>query len=180
MPHRSLAWLREFFVRRVCCPFAEWRHFLVVGQCEFKPSWGSIQTPMRVAFILPVLFLVGCSKSEPAKPGQVSSELRVVKSEPLPLAPTPAGAFKLFPTKNIWTQLKLDTRDGRIWQVSISTQGPPSESAISLVSQTDHPFVGRFALEPTQNIWNFILLDTSDGRTWQVQWGTNTFVYPTQ
>src|ERR1700674_4112892 len=132
---------------------------------------------MRMAFILPVLLLVGCSKSEPAKP-----ELRVVKSEPLPppgfqpVEPT-ARAFKLFPTKNIWTQLKLDTRDGRIWQVSISTQGPPSESAVSLVSQTDHPFVGRFTLEPTQNIWNFILLDTSDGRTWQVQWGTNTFVY---
>lgn len=29
---------------------------------------------------------------------------------------------------------------------------------------------GRFALYPTQNTYNFILLDQIDGRTWQVQW----------
>jgi hypothetical protein len=28
----------------------------------------------------------------------------------------------------------------------------------------------RFALHSTQNIWNFILIDQYDGRTWQVQW----------
>jgi hypothetical protein len=30
---------------------------------------------------------------------------------------------------------------------------------------------GRFFLYPTTNIYNFILLDQIDGRTWQVQWG---------
>tara|TARA_B110000902_G_scaffold202997_1_gene230645 strand:- start:316 stop:900 length:585 start_codon:yes stop_codon:yes gene_type:complete len=29
---------------------------------------------------------------------------------------------------------------------------------------------GRFFLYPTTNIYNFILLDQIDGRTWQVQW----------
>ena len=29
---------------------------------------------------------------------------------------------------------------------------------------------GRFELYPTQNIYNFILLDKIDGKTWQVQW----------
>jgi hypothetical protein len=29
----------------------------------------------------------------------------------------------------------------------------------------------RFRLFPTANIWNFLLLDTSDGRVWQVQYG---------
>ena len=29
---------------------------------------------------------------------------------------------------------------------------------------------GRFFLYPTQNMYNFILLDQVDGRTWQVQW----------
>lgn len=28
----------------------------------------------------------------------------------------------------------------------------------------------RFKLFPTQNIYNFILLDKIDGKTWQVQW----------
>ena len=29
---------------------------------------------------------------------------------------------------------------------------------------------GRFTLYPTNNIYNFILLDQIDGRVWQVQW----------
>lgn len=97
------------------------------------------------------------------------------KSE-APIAPPPVGAFKLFPTQNVWTQLKLDTRDGRVWQVSISPDSTPSDYAISLVPRTDQPYIGRFTLEPTKNIWNFVMLDTSDGRTWQVQWGNNRFV----
>lgn len=31
---------------------------------------------------------------------------------------------------------------------------------------------GRFFLYPTSNMYNFILLDQIDGRTWQVQWST--------
>lgn len=30
--------------------------------------------------------------------------------------------FKLFPTENLWTFLKLDTRNGRIWQVQWSIE----------------------------------------------------------
>jgi hypothetical protein len=101
-----------------------------------------------------------------------------IAQPPVPPPSASEGAFKLFPTKNIWTQLKLDTRDGRIWQVSISTDGLPSDSPISLTPQTTQPFVGRFTIQPTQNMWNFILLDTSDGRTWQIQWGNNPFVQP--
>ena len=29
---------------------------------------------------------------------------------------------------------------------------------------------GRFCLYPTENTYNFILLDQIDGRVWQVQW----------
>jgi|TARA_Y100001954_G_scaffold25491_1_gene23211 hypothetical protein len=29
---------------------------------------------------------------------------------------------------------------------------------------------GRFKLYPTGNMWNFIMVDVIDGRTWQVQW----------
>ncbi len=31
---------------------------------------------------------------------------------------------------------------------------------------------GRFKLYPTGNMWNFIMVDVIDGRTWQVQWST--------
>ena len=35
---------------------------------------------------------------------------------------------------------------------------------------TEGEFAGRFELYKTQNMYNFILLDTSSGATWQVQW----------
>ena len=31
-------------------------------------------------------------------------------------------------------------------------------------------FNGRYELYKTQNLYNFILLDTATGATWQVQW----------
>lgn len=31
----------------------------------------------------------------------------------------------------------------------------------------------RFTLTPTQNIWTFLLLDSSNGRVWQVQYALN-------
>jgi hypothetical protein len=36
---------------------------------------------------------------------------------------------------------------------------------------TDEEVIGRFTMYPTYNIYNLILLDQIDGRTWQVQWG---------
>jgi hypothetical protein len=131
--------------------------------------------------------LAGCS-TEP-RPIHIPPELQskpqpgtpmptLNRPDSTPQSPPAAGAFKLFPTQNIWTQLKLDTRDGRIWQVSISTTDSPEDIPISVTSKTEQPYVGRFTLEPTKNLWNFILLDTSDGRTWQVQWGQNSFVRP--
>lgn len=41
--------------------------------------------------------------------------------------------FKLFPTENLWTFLKLDTRNGRIWQVqySINEDAPRLETDLS-------------------------------------------------
>jgi hypothetical protein len=45
----------------------------------------------------------------------------------------------------------------------------------------DEEVNGRFKLEPTQNIYNFILLDQIDGRVWQVQWSfkaNERFVIP--
>ena len=31
---------------------------------------------------------------------------------------------------------------------------------------------GCFELYPTKNMYQFILIDKTDGRTWHVQWGT--------
>lgn len=81
--------------------------------------------------------------------------------------------YKMFPTENIWTFLKLDTRSGKIWQVQYSLdenfRGEVELNNKALVPDgaTEN---GRFTLYPTKNIYNFILLDQIDGKMWQVQW----------
>ena len=86
-----------------------------------------------------------------------------------------AVTFRLFSTRNMYTFIKLDTRNGKMWQVQWSTKGSEYrfESTLSDISQVnkDEEKNGRFFLYPTTNIYTFILLDQIDGRTWQVQWG---------
>ncbi len=82
--------------------------------------------------------------------------------------------YKLYPTKNIWTFLKLDTRTGKIWQVQYTIEGDEYRFQTILneydLSYDDNTQVDRFELYPTENIYNFLLLDKKDGRVWQVQW----------
>ena len=82
--------------------------------------------------------------------------------------------YKLFPTQNMWIFIKLDTQTGRVWQLQYSVEGNEKRFESDL---NPYPIMikgkkvnGRFELYPTQNIYNFILLDQIDGRTWQVQW----------
>lgn len=94
--------------------------------------------------------------------------------------PVEGASYKLFPTSNMWSFLKLDTRNGRIWRVQFSVKGSDYifESVISsdkLVLSSEEKN-GRFTLYATENIYNFILLDQIDGRCWQVQWGDNPVV----
>mgnify|MGYP003292626306 CR=1 FL=1 len=82
----------------------------------------------------------------------------------------------MFPTHNIWTFLKLDTRNGRIWQVQFSVEKIDESFELPLSSTylvtTSEEKNGRFTLYPTSNIYNFILLDQISGNMWQVQWST--------
>ncbi|HTE01617.1 MAG TPA: hypothetical protein VK668_20155 [Mucilaginibacter sp.] len=81
--------------------------------------------------------------------------------------------YRLFPTTNIYNFIKLDTRNGKMWQVQWATESDKrfttDLSLIPLVAKEDEKN-GRFILQATQNIYNFILIDQIDGRTWQVQW----------
>lgn len=90
-----------------------------------------------------------------------------------------APCYKLYPTENMWTFLELETFSGRIWQVQYSVKGPDyrfksvlNENSMIPFLDTEGEFAGRFELYKTQNMYNFILLDTASGGTWQVQWST--------
>ena len=81
--------------------------------------------------------------------------------------------YRLFQTQNMWTFIKLNTRNGKMWQVQYSMEeNKRFESDLSLIPlvEIDNEVDNRFTLYPTQNTWTFILLDQIDGRTWQVQW----------
>ncbi len=84
--------------------------------------------------------------------------------------------FLLFPTQNNYTFLKLNTRTGEIFMVQYSLDQKDRfelkiEYGLPLIREEDQEN-GRFFLYPTNNIYNFLLLDQIDGRVWQVQWGT--------
>lgn len=85
--------------------------------------------------------------------------------------------FRLFPTTNMWTFIKLDTRNGMMWQVqySLNSEGRMVTSLnLEPLISLDKEVKDRFTLYPTQNMYNFILLDQISGKTWQVQWSTET------
>lgn len=84
-----------------------------------------------------------------------------------------AVVYRLFATRNTYNFIKLNTRNGQMWQVQWDTESKHRFetilSDVALVYKDDEKN-GRFFLYPTTNIYNFILVDQIDGRTWQVQW----------
>ena len=80
--------------------------------------------------------------------------------------------YRLFATDNSYNFIKLNTRNGQMWQVQWSLKDNQFETTLSDISRVtkDEEKNGRFFLYPTTNSYNFILLDQIDGRAWQVQW----------
>ena len=91
--------------------------------------------------------------------------------------------YRLFATKNMYTFIKLNTKNGQMWQVQWSMKGNEFETPLSLITRVtkENEKNGRFFLYPTTNIYNFVLLDQIDGRVWQIQWSAepeDRFVLP--
>lgn len=88
------------------------------------------------------------------------------------VSPDSEIVYRLFSTRNKWTYIKLNTRNGQMWQVQYSLEDNNMEYPLSLTPLVlkEEEKNGRFFLYPTQYIYNFILLDQLDGRAWQVQW----------
>ena len=84
--------------------------------------------------------------------------------------------YKLYPTENFWTFLKLDTRNGKIWQVHFNVsdgfEGELDLNPNSLIMDGKE-INGRFSLHQSKNMYNFILLDQLAGVTYQVQWSND-------
>jgi len=50
-----------------------------------------------------------------------------------------------------------------------TSQAPPREQPAAAAARPN----GRYTLSPTQNIWTSLLLDSSTGRIWQIQFALN-------
>ena len=110
-----------------------------------------------------VLLMIDCIQAAPAPQEQNTVQRQAIMP------------YKLYSTSNMWTFIKLDTRNGKMWQVQFSVKGDDYRfeyvlNATPLIWNGDKS--GRFELYPTQNSYNFILLDCVEGKTWQVQWST--------
>lgn len=81
--------------------------------------------------------------------------------------------YLLYPTSNVYTFLKLDTRNGIIWQVQYSLEENEFQAPLNDRELVINGKPGQFALYPTTNIWTFLLLDTVNGDVWHVQWSQN-------
>ena len=88
-------------------------------------------------------------------------------------------AYELYRTDNMdnmWTFLKLETSTGKIWQVQYAVgDGDAFQVELNDISLAFDGMetAGRFKLHPTDNMYNFLLLDTHTGNVWQAQWSQN-------
>ena len=89
-------------------------------------------------------------------------------------------AFRLFETQNMWNFLLLDTRNGKVWQVQYSVNKnhraayfPINELKLPMPNKSAHR-LGRFTLHPTDNMWNFILVDQDEGYVYQCQFSVDS------
>ncbi len=83
------------------------------------------------------------------------------------------GKYKLYPTENMWTFLKLNTQTGQIYQLQYSVKDNNyGEAVVSgwKLNAGEPEQNGRFELYPTENLYTFLLLDKNTGAVYQVHW----------
>lgn len=83
--------------------------------------------------------------------------------------------YKLYKTENVYNLLKLDTKTGKIWQVQWHLDDLNKEGTW-IINDKDLSYgwgygSNSFELYSTNNMYQFILIDKTDGRMWHVQWG---------
>lgn len=96
-----------------------------------------------------------------------------------PAAMDNAPRYKMYKTTHDYILLKLDTATGRVWMVQIGMGDKSTRRQVAVDDSTplddmDPAINGRFELYPTNNSYNFVMIDTYVGTTYQVQWHTES------
>ena len=130
---------------------------------------------LSVMLLLPC---VGYAQSNQSKLDSICDEVKKIAqmATRAKVDKTFDNKFKLYSTQNMYTFLQLDTSNGKIQQVQWNLDRD-KEFSISLndidltYGVTNGSLSGRFELYPTQNMYQFILLDKVLGSKWHIQWG---------
>ena len=90
--------------------------------------------------------------------------------------------YKLYPTFNMWTYLKLDTQTGRVSMLQFSTNSPSEEGEVYIgcpmeIYVGSDAQNGRYELYPTTNLWTFLMIDQINGNTYHIQWSNKDLQY---
>ena len=85
--------------------------------------------------------------------------------------------YKMFKTENNFILLKLDTRTGKVWMTQFRSSTTNNlELPVDYLSleYSWNSWNGRFDMYATNNIYKFIVLDTYTGKTYLLQWNTES------
>lgn len=125
----------------------------------------------KVITIMVLMFCIFACKEQEISQGKISCDCeKILNNEQK--SRNSMNRYVLYKTNNIYNFIKLDTQTGQVWQVQWDVKDETrGEMAISLEKKANTSKNGRFKLVPTENLYNFLLLDRLDGRVWQVQWG---------
>ncbi len=120
---------------------------------------------MKTNFLTMTFVLISIASYSQSTTKQSNAQQKIISENTI---------YQLFPTQNYWTFIKLDNRNGKMWQVhfSVNEDGIQTEVILNPVPLVvkDKEVNGRFNLYPTENIYNFLLIDQIDGNVYQVQW----------
>jgi hypothetical protein len=119
---------------------------------------------------------VALSQTPGPKPPPPPTSAQAAAQPPMPRTAPDNPRFRAFKTLNMWNLLILDSRTGRLWQAQYSLSNPPKRAIwpiqlIELASESGSN--GRFSVTMTENMWNFILLDSETGAAWQCQFSVD-------
>ena len=121
---------------------------------------------MKKLLLILIGFVICCSCNQAQPVVETGEKESLVLNE--------QDIYKLYPTSNMWTFIKLNTADGRMWQLQYDVQGDERFevvlNSLSLLKDGEKSVAGRFELYETRNMYNFILIDQIDARAWQTQW----------
>lgn len=123
---------------------------------------------LAVCLIISSFGMTSCNKKVESKLDEIEKQVTKIEQNTINNEPI----YKLYPTRNMWNFLKLDTRNGKISivQFSVEDDNKQFEYTLSDRAQSDNKLPGRYILQPTENMYNFIMLDQVSGQTYQVQW----------